>query len=244
MTLLECKNVVKKFGGITALNNVNISMENGEIVGLIGPNGSGKTTMTNIISGVYKPDQGKIIFNGRDITKLPPEKRFKLGIVRTFQIPQPFPSLTVLENVLVALTFGNRKVDASNKRKEVMDILEFVGIADKAYHYPSSLNVGDLKKLELARALAGGAKLLILDEIHAGLNPAEVEHAIELLRKIHRSGISLLIIEHVMKVILTLCERVIVLNFGQKIAEGTPEEIRSDELVIKAYLGEEYRVRR
>ena len=244
MTLLECKNVVKRFGGVTALNNVSLDVGEDEIVGLIGPNGSGKTTMTNVISGVYKPDQGRVFFNGRDVTKLPPEKRFKLGIVRTFQIPQPFPSLTVLDNVMVALIFGNRKIESGSRRREVMDILEFVGLADKAEQYPPSLNVGDLKRLELARALAGGAKLLILDEINAGLNPTEVGHAIELIRKIHDSGVALLIIEHVMKVILTLCQRVVVLNFGQKIAEGTPEEIRSDELVIKAYLGEEYRVRR
>ncbi len=244
MTLLECRNIIKRFGGVTALNNVSLSVDKGEVVGLIGPNGSGKTTMTNIISGVYKPDQGKVMFNGRDVTKLPPDKRFNLGIVRTFQIPQPFPSLTVLDNVMVALTFGGRKVNSGDRRREAMDVLEFVGLADKAYQYPPSLNVGDLKKLELARALAGGAKLLILDEINAGLNPTEVSQAIELIKKIHESGVSLLIIEHVMKVILTLCERVIVLNFGQKIAEGTPEEIRSDELVIKAYLGEEYRVRR
>ncbi|HID04369.1 MAG TPA: ABC transporter ATP-binding protein [Aigarchaeota archaeon] len=244
MTLLECRNITKRFGGITALNNVNLSIDEEEVVGLIGPNGSGKTTMTNIVSGVYRPDQGKVMFNGREVTNLPPDKRFKMGIVRTFQIPQPFHSLTVLDNVLVALTFGCRNVDSGSRRREAFDILEFVGLADKAEHYPASLNVVELKKMELARALAGGAKLLILDEINAGLNPAEVGHAIELIRKIHKSGVSLLVIEHVMKVILTLCERVVVLNFGHKIAEGTPEEIRSDELVIKAYLGEEYRIRR
>ena len=236
MSILEVTGLTKKFGGLTAVSDVTFDIEEGQVYGVGGPNGAGKTTMFNLISGIHPATSGTILFNGEDVTCLPPYERAKKGIGRTFQIPMSMDSMTVLDNATVGAMLH---IPGTMEAKEYADmILEFVGLGSKKDHLAGSLSVIQKKRLEIARALSTKPKLLLLDECMAGLNGAEREAAIDLVKRINKRGISILAIEHVMPVVMGICERVLVLQYGQRIAEGTPEEITKDEKVIAAYLGE------
>jgi len=232
--LLEVHQVSKNFGGIQALNNVSFKVYSGERVGLIGPNGSGKTTMINIISGVYKADKGKILFNGKDVTKLPAHKRTRLGMSRTFQIPRPFTSLTVLENVMLPLISQSHSF--GHNYDSALDILRLLSLNPDLKC--NELTLIELRKLELARALAAKPKLLMLDETLAGLTEKEIYEMLGILRKINEQGVTMIMIEHVMKAVMSLSERIIVFSSGTMLAEGKPAEVRKNERVVEVYLGE------
>ena len=240
--LLELAGVTKRFGGVAALNNVSFQVATGEILGLIGPNGAGKTTLLNCISGVYGLDGGAITFDGRRITGLPPHQVARLGVGRTFQVVKPFASMTVRENAAVGALFGSAEAHLPPKAAFTWadEVLEVVGLAAKAGLTVGSLTIPDRKRLEVARALATRPRLLLLDEVMAGLNPVEVDEALEMVRKVHAGGITIVLIEHVMRVVVGVCDRVIVLHMGQFLAEGTPDQVLQDRRVIEAYLGEKY----
>jgi branched-chain amino acid transport system ATP-binding protein len=235
--LLEVKNISKSFGGIHAVDNVSFSITEGEIIGLIGPNGSGKSTCVNLISGVYKLDAGEVIFMGKNIGKLSVQARAKEGVSRTFQTPKPFVGMTVYDSVFTSALQKHTHLDAKIKTNE---ILEFTQLAPHANLYSEKLPIERRKWLDLARILAIDAKIIMLDEVMAGLNPSEMEDSIELVKRINASGITILFIEHVMKAVCTLCERSIVLNEGKLLKIGNTFEMLNDEDVIKAYLGEDY----
>jgi branched-chain amino acid transport system ATP-binding protein len=237
MSLLVGRGITKRFGGLSALAGVDLEIQPGEIVGLIGQNGAGKTTLINIITGVVKPDAGEIRFEGRPLTGLPPHRIARRGVARTFQIPQPFPTLTVLQNVMVGLVFGGRGLGMAAAAAEARTTLEVVGLADRADRRPPDLTVMELRRLELARALAAGARLLLLDEINAGLTSPEIADAIALIERLRASGLTILMVEHVMRIIMRVCQRVIVLHFGAKIADAPPAQIAHHPDVIRAYLG-------
>lgn len=234
--ILQTENVVKQFGGLVAVDNISIELHEGEILGLIGANGAGKTTLFNMISGSFRPTSGKILFNGIRIDKLPPNKICKLGLGRTYQIVQPFLNLTVLENTMVGALLRNSSVKEARKKAE--EILEFVGLSNRKDVVGGALNIPELKRMEVARALATEPKVLLLDEVMAGLNPTESEQVIELVRNIRENGTTIVIIEHVMKAIMNLSDRIYVLNQGKLIATGTPSEITQNSEVIKSYMGE------
>ena len=238
MALLEVKNVSKRFGGLWALRNVSFEVEEGEIIGIIGPNGAGKTTLFNCITGFYKPDTGRIVFRGEDITGLPPYAICKKGITRTFQLTKAFNNLTVFDNVRIAAL--TKLKDMKEAEKEALNILEILGLSDKKYEIAGNLTVLERKRLELARALATKPKLLLLDEVMAGLKPAEIDEILEVVRDINKRGVTIIIVEHVIRAIMNVCKRVVVLDYGKKIAEGPSNEIVKDPRVVKAYLGEEY----
>lgn len=240
--MLKCIGVSKSFGGLQALKNVDLTINKNEVTGLVGPNGSGKSTLLNLISGVYKPDSGKIFFLDEDISRLPPYSICAKGITKTSQTVQSFPEMTVLENVLTAALFAQKKgaknSEASLKAKE---LLEFVGIDKTKFYMPAkNLNVVELRRVQLAKALATKPTLLLLDELLTGLTPKESDEAIKLIKLINKQGITVLMVEHVMKVIMSLCDRVIVLHHGEKIFEGTPKEVVNNEKVVKVYLGKRY----
>ena len=238
--LLEGNQLYKSFGGLMAINGVDFCLEPGEILGLIGPNGSGKTTLFNLIAGVFKPDKGRIKFGGKDITGTDCASVCQMGIARTFQITRPFPLLTVLENVQLGRAYGSDPATTLEQAQtEADEILKFIGLSSKRKVPAGRLGVIDRKRLELGKALSTKPKVLLLDEIMAGLNPTEILAATDLVKKIRDSGISLIVIEHMMKAIMGICHRVIVLNAGKKIAGGNPREVVLDRGVIEAFLGED-----
>lgn len=240
MILLETRNACKRFGGLKAVNNVSISVEEGQIFGLIGPNGAGKSTFLNVISGTYTPEEGKIFFKGKDITNKKPHKICHEGMARTYQIVRSFPNMTALENVLVGGIFG-RGLGRHEAVRTAMDYLEFVDFPLSPHTCAYELNTVQLKRLEMARALSTNCKLLLLDEVAAGLTPSELNDITALIRKMRDDmGITIIIVEHLMKLIMDVCDRIAVLYFGEKLAEGTPKEITEHEGVINAYLGENY----
>jgi branched-chain amino acid transport system ATP-binding protein len=237
--ILQVEGVVKRFGGLVALNDATLHIEEGEIFGLIGPNGAGKSTLLNVIAGMYRPDAGSVCFEGADITGLSPQRICRKGIARTFQISHPFSKMSAIENVLVAATFGSRESveDPWARAQEMLDFVEFPMPGDTL---AGSLNAGQLRRLDVARALASDPRLLLLDEAAAGLTPGELTELQALIRKIRDQGITILIVEHVMRLIMQLCDRIAVLHYGAKIADGTPCDIAEDERVQDAYLGEKY----
>jgi len=237
---LEGNQLYKSFGGLMAINGADFYLEPGEILGLIGPNGSGKTTLFNLIAGVFKPDKGRIRFGGKDITGKGCAAVCQMGIARTFQITRPFPLLTVLENIQLGRAYGSDPAETLELAQiEANEILKFIGLSSKEKVPAGRLGVIDRKRLELGKALSTKPKVLLLDEIMAGLNPTEVLAATDLVKQIRDSGISLIVIEHMMKAIMGICHRVIVLNAGRKIAEGNPREVVLDKGVIEAFLGED-----
>ncbi|MBM4341380.1 MAG: ABC transporter ATP-binding protein [Deltaproteobacteria bacterium] len=238
MSLLELKGVSKSFGGLKAVSQVSFEMNAGEILGIIGPNGAGKTTLFNTITGFLRVESGEIWFNGEKIIGLKPHQICQKGMVRTFQLVKPFLEMTVLENVLVAAL--NRAKTIKEAREKAMRTIELVGLKEKKDTLAAGLTLGHRKRLELARTLATEPKLLLLDEVMAGLTPTEVDALIRLLQDVNHRGITILLIEHVMRGLMALSKRVVVLNYGQKIAEGVPHEIVKDRQVIEAYLGEEF----
>jgi branched-chain amino acid transport system ATP-binding protein len=243
--LLETNGLSKSFGGLKAVNQLDFHLERGEILGLIGPNGSGKTTLFNLVAGVFKPDSGKISFEGKDITRAGSASICQMGIGRTFQITRPFPRLTVLDNVKLGRAYGGQPAKTLEQAQaEAEEILEFIGLNTKRSIMAGGIGLMDRKRLELGKALATRPKVLLLDEIMGGLNPTEIQAAMKLIRQIRDAGISLIVVEHVMKAILGLSERVIVLNVGRKIAEGSPKEVIQDKQVIEAYLGVDQNVER
>ena len=234
-TLLQVEHVTKRYGGLVAVNDVSMHVERGEIVGLIGPNGAGKTTLFNMLSGMQKCNAGKIVFDGNDITHKPVNKICIAGIGRTFQIVQPFENLTVLENVMVGAFVHMNSVEAARKR--ALEILELVGMSDLKDASGRGLSLQYMKCMEVARALATSPKLLLLDEVMAGLNPTAVEAFVQTIKKIRDSGVTIVVIEHVIKAIVSLSDRIYVLDQGKLIAEGQPDEVMNNEEVIKSYLG-------
>ena len=236
-TILEVRGVTKRFGGLLAVSDVSFSLAEGEILGLIGPNGAGKTTLFNIVNGVYKADRGTITFAGKDITGHSPDNVVHLGLARTHQIVKPLNDLTLLDNVTVGACFGREYLDLNAARKVALEVLQQVGLRDRVNMMARSLTIAGKKRLEVARALAAKPKLLLLDEVLAGLNPTEIAQMVELVREIRDSGISVFMIEHLMQAIMSLSDRVLVLNLGHKLAEGRPDEVVRDPNVIAAYLG-------
>jgi len=236
--LLELRKVSRSFGGLAAVRAVDFSVDAGEIVGLIGPNGAGKTTLFNLITGAYRPNAGAILFEGADITRLAPHARCKLGIARTFQLVRPFPNLSVLDNVAVGCIYGRQPAKSRQiAEASARQTLEMLGMIDRSRLLAWSLTLVDRTRLELARALATQPKLLLLDELLAGLNPSEVVSAMDLVRRIRESGVTIVMVEHLVKALFGVSDRVTVLSAGEKISGGTPEQVAQDARVIDAYLG-------
>ena len=242
MRLLETQGLTKRFGGLLANNRVDFHVEKGEMVGLIGPNGAGKTTFFNVLTGFYKPDDGRVLFKGQDVTGKPPEWLCAHGLTRTFQVVKTLKGMTVLENVMIGAFVHARSTGEARHKAE--EILRFGGLYEKKDMLAGALTIADKKRLEMLRALATEPDLLLLDEAMAGLNPSEVQEAVALVRRINQEGVTIVLVEHVMEVVMPLSQRVVVLARGEKIAEGPPEAIAHDPVVIEAYLGEKYARRR
>jgi branched-chain amino acid transport system ATP-binding protein len=241
--ILKLENVSKSFGGIHAVNDVSFTLDEGEIVGLIGPNGAGKTTLVNLVTGVHPVSAGKVLFAGLDVTRQKPYQAARRGLARTFQIVQPFPQMTVLENVAAGALFGGAPETMKEALDEARRELAFVGLDGLADTPAASLTLPNRKRLELAKSLAMHPKVLLLDEVNAGLNAAEIDGALALIRQIAERGVTILIIEHLMKVVLSISQRILVLHHGELIAEGPPQAVVEDEKVIEAYLGAKFAAR-
>jgi len=237
--ILRVEKVTKNFDQLVALRAVEVTLYKGDILGMIGPNGSGKTTLFNVISGIYAPASGDVRYKGESIINKKPHLICRMGIARTFQIVQPFSQMTLLENVLIGAMYG-RGLSQAVGRDKAEEILQFVGLKDKIYFTPNEITTEDRRRLELARALATEPEVILLDEIMAGLTPAEIEEALHLIRQINSKGITIFMVEHIMKAVMSICQRVAVLNYGEKIAEGSPQEVAENSEVIKAYLGDRY----
>src|SRR5277367_4793898 len=236
--ILKLDHVSKRFGGLQAVQDLSFVMREGEILGLIGPNGAGKSTLFNLINGVFAPDTGRIVFAGIDITGAKPYVVARHGLARTHQIVQPLTDMTVLENCTVGACFGRENLPLGRAREVAREAVRVTGLDDRMEMLALHLTIAGKKRLELARALAAQPKLLLLDEVLAGLNPTEVEHMIGVIRAIRDSGVTILIIEHLMQAIMSLSDRIVVLNYGEKLSEGTPKEVANDPAVIEAYLGD------
>ena len=238
MNILEIKNLVKDFGGLRAVDTLSLSIAKGEILGMIGPNGAGKSTAFNCIAGVYAPTKGDVYFTGKKINGVKPWNLCKNGLARTFQIVKPFRSKSVLYNVMVGSFVTTDKTAVAEEK--ALDVLKILSFEDKKDERAGNLTIAELKRLEIARALATEPKLLLFDEVMAGLRPAEVDEMVQIIKNLRDQGITIFVIEHIMRAIMALSDRIVVIHFGKKIAEGSPQEVASDENVIKAYLGDEY----
>jgi branched-chain amino acid transport system permease protein len=238
-TLVATGDLTKAFGGVGALRGVSLTVSEGELVGLVGPNGSGKTTLVNLISGAFPPTSGTITFNGADIVGLPPHRIAHLGIARTYQIPRPFHTLTVKDNVAVALVFGRRPHSLREARRAADEYLALVGLSHLAHQLPRQVNLHERQLLEMARAMATRPEVLLLDEALAGLNPVEVDNAVAVVRRLHEAGVAIVFVEHLLRVVRQLATRIVVLDQGVQLAGGDPEVVLSDPAVISAYLGRE-----
>ncbi|HZS82770.1 MAG TPA: ABC transporter ATP-binding protein [Stellaceae bacterium] len=236
--LLELDGLSKSFGGVRAVKGLSFAVEDGEILGLIGPNGAGKSTLFNLINGVFMPDSGRLRFRGLDITGTPPHRVAKHGLARTHQIVQPLEAMTVIENCMVGACFGRENLPRAQALDTAREAAVFVGLEDRLETTAAHLTIAGKKRLELARALAAQPILLLLDEVLAGLNPTEIAHMIGVIRRLRERGITILMIEHLMQAIMSLSDRIVVLNSGQKLAEGAPAAIANDPAVIEAYLGD------
>jgi branched-chain amino acid transport system ATP-binding protein len=243
MTILEGKQITKRFAGLIAVKEVDFQLNENEILGLIGPNGAGKTTLVNVIAGVFPPSEGDVHFKGEVISGKKAFRIGRLGISRTFQVVKPFPGMTVRENAAVGAMFGagGKNKTAKQAIQKAEQVLEFVGLADQMNKSADQLNVPSRKRLEMAKALAMEPELVLFDEVMAGLNFSEIDQAVELIKKIREGGMSILVIEHVMRAIKNLCDRIFVLHHGEKIADGPVTEVLNDESVVKAYLGRRYK---
>ncbi|WP_027175713.1 ABC transporter ATP-binding protein [Desulfovibrio aminophilus] len=236
MALLTVDKVSMFFGGLAALSNISFSVERGEILALIGPNGAGKTTLFNVVNGFYKPSRGEVRFKDRTVSGLKPHQICRLGVARTFQVVKPLQRMSVLDNVIASAFLRSRTKAGAERR--ALEVLEFTGLMEDRDVISKGLPLGKRKRLEIARALATEPEFILLDESFAGLNPAELDVSIEIIKGIKKKGVTIMIIEHHMKVIMSISDRIVVLNYGQKIAEGTPAEISANPLVVEAYLGE------
>jgi branched-chain amino acid transport system ATP-binding protein len=238
--LLELEHVTKRFGGLPAVENLSFRVRRGEVLSMIGPNGAGKSTAISLIGGALAPSEGAVRFQGQDITRLSPHRRAHLGIARTFQVTQPFAQLDIRDNVIVGALFGGHVHNRKEAAERADAVLARVGLAGKTHLKGDELTVADRKRLEMARALAMGPQLLLLDEVMAGLTPREVSEAVEIIREINQSGVTVLVVEHVMRAITGVSDRILVLHHGRKIAEDAPDAVLSDPRVVEAYLGERY----